>query len=219
VDLSDKEAFEVSLIENIQRRTLHPIEEAEAFRKYVTEYGWGGVSELARRIGKSQEYVSKRMRLLTLPKEIKDELTNGRINPSVAEEILSLDNEVLQLELGYVVSSNNLTLKETRSISKMLKKDGETEFSDYHVSTGLSDHDRRRNYAEKALRRVIVVLRTALFRLDETIEDLSDEWILRELLLEYRLSLHNQISLFIKARKRLDHIFEQKAVEVIEGVT
>ncbi|MFQ6135523.1 MAG: hypothetical protein ACE5KU_06915, partial [Nitrososphaerales archaeon] len=77
----------------------------------------------------------------------------------------------------------------------------------------------RRNYADKALRRVIVVLRTALLRLDETIEDLNDEWVLRELMFEYRLSLHNQISLFIKARRRLDHIFDQKALEVIERVS
>ena len=53
--LSDKEAYEVSLIENVQHKTLDAIEEAEAFKSYVEEYGYGGESELASRIGKSQQ--------------------------------------------------------------------------------------------------------------------------------------------------------------------
>ena len=45
------EAFELSLIESIQRRTLSAIEEGHAFRTYVSEFGWGGVSDLAAKIG------------------------------------------------------------------------------------------------------------------------------------------------------------------------
>ena len=63
----DKEAFEISLIENIQRRTLNPIEEAHAFRTYVSDFGWGGISELANKIGKSASYVDRRLQLLDLP--------------------------------------------------------------------------------------------------------------------------------------------------------
>ena len=48
VELDDRSAFEVSLIENIQRKSLDPIEEARAFKNYVDDYGWGGVSDLAR---------------------------------------------------------------------------------------------------------------------------------------------------------------------------
>src|SRR5262245_30395284 len=43
-EMSDKEAYEIMLTENIQRKSMDPVEEAEAFRKYVLEYGWGGVS-------------------------------------------------------------------------------------------------------------------------------------------------------------------------------
>ena len=53
VELDDKSAFEVSLIENIQRRSLDPIEEARAFRNYVQDRGWGGLTELASKISKS----------------------------------------------------------------------------------------------------------------------------------------------------------------------
>ena len=66
-ELSDKQAYEIQLTENIQRKSMDPIEEAEAFRRYVIDFGWGGVSELARKIGKSEEYVSHHMQLLKLP--------------------------------------------------------------------------------------------------------------------------------------------------------
>jgi len=60
-DLNDKEAFEVSIIENVQRMTLAAMDEAKAFKTYVSDYGWGGVSELAAKLGKSVSYVTKRI--------------------------------------------------------------------------------------------------------------------------------------------------------------
>ena len=50
---------------------MDPIEEAEAFKKYVVDFGWGAVSELARKIGKSEEYVSHRLQLLKLPEDVR----------------------------------------------------------------------------------------------------------------------------------------------------
>lgn len=50
IELDDKQAFEISLIENIQRKSLSPIEEAYAFKSYVSELGWGGISDLATKI-------------------------------------------------------------------------------------------------------------------------------------------------------------------------
>src|SRR5919108_2130000 len=53
LELNDKDAFEVSLIENLQHNALNPIEEANAYKRFVDEHRWGSVTELARRIGKS----------------------------------------------------------------------------------------------------------------------------------------------------------------------
>ena len=47
VELDDKEAFEFALTENIQRKTIDPLEEAHAFKAYVQDFGWGGISELS----------------------------------------------------------------------------------------------------------------------------------------------------------------------------
>jgi len=52
---------------------LNPIEEALAFKRYVEEYGYGSVTELARRIGKSHSYVSRRIALLSLPEDVREE--------------------------------------------------------------------------------------------------------------------------------------------------
>src|SRR5919202_6521046 len=50
LELDDKDAFEISLIENIQRKTLDPKEEAQAFKSYIMDHGWGGISHLAAKI-------------------------------------------------------------------------------------------------------------------------------------------------------------------------
>jgi hypothetical protein len=61
VDLSDKEAFEMGLVENVYYKTMNPIEETLAFDQYSRDQGWGVIIDLSRRIGKSQEFVSKRI--------------------------------------------------------------------------------------------------------------------------------------------------------------
>ncbi|HEY4699216.1 MAG TPA: ParB/RepB/Spo0J family partition protein [Nitrososphaerales archaeon] len=209
IELSDREAFEVSLIENIQRQTLNPLDEAEAFRKYVLEYGWGSVSELSRKVSKSQEYVSKRLRLLKLPKDIQDQLASSKISPSVAEELLSFEDENVRLELGSLASSSHLTMKEVRSLAKILKKNDFTNIG-REMTTSISDDYQNHMYFDKNLRKVITVLHIALLRLDEIVADSSEDWFLRQILMEYRLAFHNQISTFVKARRRLDHISNLK---------
>jgi len=79
IELDDRESYEVSLIENVQHKTLNPIEEAMAFKRYVEEFGWGGVSVLAEKIGRSQEYVSRRIQLLQLPGKIQEKIMRRRI--------------------------------------------------------------------------------------------------------------------------------------------
>src|ERR687885_950050 len=92
-EISDKQAYEIQLTENIQRKSMDPIEEAEAFRRYVIDFGWGGVSELARKIGKSEEYVSHRIQLLKLPQDIKEKIMLNKLSISQALELTNLSHE------------------------------------------------------------------------------------------------------------------------------
>jgi ParB family chromosome partitioning protein len=119
-ELSDKQAYEIQLTENIQRKSMDPIEEAEAFRRYVIDFGWGGVSELARKIGKSEEYVSHHMQLLKLPDEIKDKIVNNSLKVSQAIEIVQIPHDKQQ-NIASEVINNNLTVRQIRELKMALR--------------------------------------------------------------------------------------------------
>jgi ParB family chromosome partitioning protein len=122
-EMSDKQAYEIQLTENMQRKAMDPVEEAEAFRRYVMDFGWGGVSELAKKIGKSEEYVSHRIQLLKLPDDIKDQVITSRLNVSQAMELTNLSQE-RQSEIIEQVINGNLTVKQIREVKSLLREDG-----------------------------------------------------------------------------------------------
>ena len=115
--MDDKTAFEVSLIENVQRRTLNPIEEGLAFRNYVNKFGWGGVSHLAEKISKSPGYVSKRIRLAGLPQSVIDLLSKCEISISAAEELLPVSRDE-QTKISIGIRNKKLPLIKVRELVK-----------------------------------------------------------------------------------------------------
>lgn len=121
-EMSDKQAYEIQLTENMQRKAMDPVEEAEAFRRYVMDFGWGGVSELAKKIGKSEEYVSHRIQLLKLPDDIKNQVITSRLNVSQAMELTTLSQE-RQSEIIEQVINGNLTVKQIREVKSILRED------------------------------------------------------------------------------------------------
>lgn len=121
-ELSDKQAYEVQLTENIQRKSMDPIEEAEAFRRYVVDFGWGGVSELARKIGKSEEYVSHHMQLLKLPEDVREKIANRSLNVSQAIEIAQIPPGKQTIVMSQAVNEN-LTVRQIRELKTTLRED------------------------------------------------------------------------------------------------
>ncbi len=117
-DLEDQTSFEISIVENVQRRTLTPVEEARAFQRYASEFGWGGISNLASRIGKSEEYVSHRILLLDLPKKILSRLEQDMISPSQAQELLWFKNGPFRDQILDQLDSEDLSVAEIRQIRK-----------------------------------------------------------------------------------------------------
>jgi ParB family chromosome partitioning protein len=196
ISLEDREAYEVSLVENVQRRTLSPVEEAKAYRNYVSIHGWGGVSELARKIGKSQEYVSKRLRLLDLPQEVLEQIIRQRITPSIGEELLQIEDDEERKLLGIMVANTNMTRAEVREIVK---------FSCINTATrNFVADDLKVKALSRALRRVIAALQISLARMDRVIEDIGEDWIVREFLMQHRMLVHDQISSVIRFKKRIE---------------
>jgi ParB family chromosome partitioning protein len=116
-ELSDKESLEVQIIENIQRCSLNCIEEGISFSLYVKDYGWGGVTDLAFKINKSEQYVSSRIQLLSLPKNIQQNIIDGKVNVSQALELVSL-NEKDRNNVVDKILNDNLPVKKIREIKQ-----------------------------------------------------------------------------------------------------
>lgn len=122
-DLSEKDAFEIQLVENIQRHSLDPIEEARAFKLYVTNYGWGGVTQLANTIMKSEQYVSSRIQLLTLSENIQQKIISGELKVSHTLELLGLDKENQKI-IADRISRDHLSVKDIRDLKQQQQDNG-----------------------------------------------------------------------------------------------
>lgn len=106
-ELTDEAVIQVQLIENLQRKGVHPMEEAEGYHDLVNKYGHA-VDEIHMQIGKSRSYVYGRMKLLSLCKKVREAFFQDRISESIALLLARIPNEKLQVEaLKAVAASPN----------------------------------------------------------------------------------------------------------------
>jgi ParB family chromosome partitioning protein len=204
-ELDDRAAFEVSLIENIQRRTLSPVEEAEAFRRYVTDFGWGGVSNLANKIGKSVSFVTKRIALLRLPPEILESINESTLSTSAAEELCFVKNTNKQSELAKIIAQRHLTLRKVR---QMVETIGDQDRENTLVIESNNNNIQKdlRHQMQRSLDKSIIILKIALNKLDAIINDTRDNtWLTHEILLQHRRMLHNQIDILLREKRKTEH--------------
>ncbi len=198
VELTEKEAFEVALAENLDRRTLDPLEEARAFQSYVSRAGWGGTAELSRRIRRSPAYISKRIRLLSIDSEALEKLFRRRKSPTLAEEMFMLGPEQ-QRQLAEEVERHPVSTREVRRLVKSIREAscGPEEGSRWKAQ------EAKQRLVTRSVDQTISAFRLALSRIDAVIEKLEKEWVEKEILMQYRLSLHSQIDSLIHLRKKL----------------
>jgi ParB family transcriptional regulator, chromosome partitioning protein len=200
-ELDDKEAFEVSLIENIQRKNLEPIEQAHAFKNYVLAFGWGGISELSAKIGKSVSYIDKIIRLLDLPADILDSISKFEINRSTAEELLSIRDNHRQSKLAKIIRERRLSSRQVRELVKDHKEGSIYDFDEkWILREKFVDIDRN---TQKSFDKSIVALRVAMNTLSTIMEYIEDNWIVYETLMQHKNMLHTQIDLLIKEKRKL----------------
>lgn len=114
-DLSSREIMEIALIENLQREDLNPIEEAEAYQKLMDDYNLTQ-EEVAKVAGKSRAAIANTVRLLTLPKEIKDMLTDGRLTSGHARTLVTISDSERQNELARQIIEKNLNVREAEKL-------------------------------------------------------------------------------------------------------
>lgn len=114
--------LEMSIVENVQREDLNPIERALAYKRLIDEFGLG-TNEVAKRVGKSAPTISNTIRLLSLPDAIKDALVAGVITEGHVRPLISLGDPKLMLELFKKILKDNLTVRQTEEIARKIKGD------------------------------------------------------------------------------------------------
>jgi ParB family chromosome partitioning protein len=113
-EATDAEAYELALVENIQRADLNPLEEAEAYRRLVEERKLTQ-EQVAERVGKDRSTVANALRLLSLPNEVKQLVAEGDLDMGHARAILGLARGADQVALARAVVTEKLTVRETEA--------------------------------------------------------------------------------------------------------
>jgi len=276
VEVDDKEAYELSLIENLQQKSMNPIEEGKAFRQYVKKFGWGGESDLARKIGKSQEYVSRRIRLLDLPEEMQQEIMRNRISVSLAQELLPLHKSESQEAIKFI-EENQLNSKETRELVRVMRSKAsmrlslpfgnsnsnasdnneqcEELISSTNPYTGIyetvnklniktnntmsrKEKDELMRLAKNIFKKSVLALRISLKNIDNQLDEFertlqeeesmrergllrdydsvengsidsrNGKWLLREVIMQHRIQLHNQLDIMMKEQQKITQVLQ-----------
>lgn len=126
-EMSDSEAMELALVENLQREDLNPIEEAQGLALLMETYGLTQ-EQAAKRVGKSRPAVANSMRLLSLPQEVLAMVERGELSAGHARTILALENAEQITALANEIIKKNLSVRETeRAVKALLKGDAKKE--------------------------------------------------------------------------------------------
>jgi len=120
-DYTDAEAAEISLIENIQREDLNPIEEADAYKRLIDDYDLTQ-EEVAKKVSKSRSAVTNSMRLLKLDERVQRLLIDDIISMGHARALLAIENNEVQFQTANTVISRKMSVRETESFVKKLTK-------------------------------------------------------------------------------------------------
>jgi ParB family chromosome partitioning protein len=138
-DLSDSEALEIGLVENIQRQDLTPLEEAEGYQRLMSDFSHTQ-EDLARAVGKSRSHIANMLRLLNLPDAVKTLLDEGSLTMGHARALLNAPDPVA---LASEVVSKDLSVRETERLAAAEKKPAKlgTKSKGASANTGTKDAD------------------------------------------------------------------------------
>ena len=116
-DFNDKEMMEISLLENIQRKDLTPIEEANAYEQLIKKLNYTQ-DQLAKRIGKSRVNVTNLLRLLTLPNEVQKLVSDSKLSYGQARTLLALDSEDKIIDLANRCVKEGLSVRQLEDLTR-----------------------------------------------------------------------------------------------------
>ena len=137
LELSDAEALEVALVENIQRQDLTPVEEADGYKRLMDEFSHTQ-DALARAVGKSRSHIANMLRLLNLPDQVKQMLDDGSLSAGHGRALLAAADP---LALARDVLRRGLSVRETENIVARAKSGGGKRRAKQHQATAPKDAD------------------------------------------------------------------------------
>ena len=121
-EMSDEQAMEIALIENLQREDLNPIEEAEGLYLLIERYSLTQ-EEAAARVGRSRPAIANALRLLNLPEEVRNMTKDGKISAGHARALLGFDTEKAMLATAKDIVSRDLSVRDVERLAKESSKD------------------------------------------------------------------------------------------------
>ena len=116
-EADDLKSLEFAIVENVQRKDLNPIEEAEGYKRLIDEFSYDQ-DKVSKFIGKSRAHISNCLRLLTLPQEIIELIIDEKLSQGHAKILVGLDNAVL---LAKKIISKKLSVRQTEGLVRVLK--------------------------------------------------------------------------------------------------
>ena len=120
-DFNDTQMMEISLLENIQRKDLSPIEEANAYNQLIKKLNYTQ-EELAKRLGKSRTNITNMLRLLALPSEVQDMVNSNKLSYGQARTLLALDDKDQIIELANKTIKEGLSVRQLEQLTKKPEK-------------------------------------------------------------------------------------------------
>lgn len=121
-DFTEQEVVEISLIENIQRENLNPIEEAIAYKRLLTEFNLKQ-DEVAERVSKSRTAVTNSMRLLKLDEKVQQMVIDDMISTGHARALLGIEDKEKQYQIAQEIFDKKLSVRETEKLVKKMQKE------------------------------------------------------------------------------------------------
>ncbi len=131
-ELSDSEAMQIAIIENLQRENLNPVEEANGYNELIEKYGMTQ-DKVAKMVGRSRSSVANAIRILTLPESVLDMIEKGDLSTGHAKALLGFEDRELLINIAEKAANGGMTVRQVESAVKKSAENGKAKVSDRHI--------------------------------------------------------------------------------------
>lgn len=133
-EMSDLEMMQISMIENLQRENLNPVEEAMGYKILMDEYDLTQ-EEISKSVGKSRPVIANALRILSLPKEILDMVSEGKMSAGHARALLGFSDKAEQMRVARAIPVKDLTVRDVEKLARSFDKPDKREMEISHENT------------------------------------------------------------------------------------